>query len=95
MAFELAQSVDASTYLNEAQTLAQDAQLDFLEVVGLTVTSSARPSGRRVSATRAAATAAQAAFLKREDLPDGTSALGIFAVRAIPRSESPAGSPYA
>ena len=34
MAFELAQSGDASTYLTEAQTLAQDAQLDFLEIVG-------------------------------------------------------------
>ena len=94
MAFELAQSVDASTYLNEAQTLAQDAQLDFLEVVG--------PDGNVVSSAQwparfgypaPAATAAQAAFLKREDLPDGTSALGIFAVRANPRSESPAGQP--
>ena len=34
MAFELVQSGDASFYLNEAQTLAQDAQLDFLEIVG-------------------------------------------------------------
>jgi two-component system nitrogen regulation sensor histidine kinase NtrY len=34
MAFELVQSNDAAPYLNEAQTLAQDAQLDFLEIVG-------------------------------------------------------------
>ena len=34
MAFELAQSGDASPYLTEAQTMAQDAQLDFLEIVG-------------------------------------------------------------
>ena len=34
MAFELVQSSDAAPYLNEAQTLAQDAQLDFLEIVG-------------------------------------------------------------
>ena len=34
MAFELVQSGDAAPYLTEAQTLAQDAQLDFLEIVG-------------------------------------------------------------
>ena len=34
MAFELVQSGDAAPFLNEAQTLAQDARLDFLEIVG-------------------------------------------------------------
>ena len=34
MAFELAQSGDAAPYLTEAQSMAQDAQLDFLEIVG-------------------------------------------------------------
>ena len=34
MAFELVQSGDAAPYLTEAQTLATDAQLDFLEIVG-------------------------------------------------------------
>ena len=34
MAFELVQSNDAAPYLTEAQTMAQDAQLDFLEIVG-------------------------------------------------------------
>ena len=34
MAFELAQSGDAAAYLTEAQSMAQDAQLDFLEIVG-------------------------------------------------------------
>ena len=34
MAFDLAQSGDSSFYLTEAQTLAQEAQLDFLEIVG-------------------------------------------------------------
>ncbi|MGB0065134.1 MAG: hypothetical protein WBP85_11870, partial [Terracidiphilus sp.] len=33
MALDLAQSGDASPYLTEAQSMAQDAQLDFLEVV--------------------------------------------------------------
>ena len=34
MAFELAQSGDTAPYLTEAQSMAQDAQLDFLEIVG-------------------------------------------------------------
>jgi signal transduction histidine kinase len=89
LAFELVQSGDASPYLNEAQTLAQDAQLDFLEIVG--------PDGKIVSSAQwparfgypePVATAAPATFLKREDLPDGTAALGIFAARAVRRSES-------
>jgi signal transduction histidine kinase len=91
MAFELAQTGDASPYLNEAQTLAQDAQLDFLEIVG--------PDGKIVSSAQwparfgypePAATATQTTFLKREDLPDGTSALGLFAIRPAHRSESTA-----
>ena len=88
MAFELVQSGDASPYLNEAQTLAQDAQLDFLEVVGPdgNVVSSAQwPARFGYSEPAAAATATT--FLKREDLPDGSTALGIFAVRAIRRAE--------
>jgi signal transduction histidine kinase len=91
IAFELAQTGDASPYLNEAQMLAQDAQLDFLEIVG--------PDGKIVSSAQwparfgypePAATAAQTTFLKREDLPDGTSALGLFAMRLAQRSESAA-----
>jgi signal transduction histidine kinase len=88
MAFELVQSGDASPYLTEAQTLAQEAQLDFLEIVG--------PDGKIVSSAQwparfgypePAATQAAAAFLKREDLSDGTAALGIFAVRSIHGAE--------
>jgi len=90
MAFELVQTGDASPYLNEAQTLAQDAQLDFLEIVG--------PDGNVVSSAQwparfgypePAATAAQAAFLKREDMPDGAAALGVFAVRTVREVERP------
>jgi hypothetical protein len=88
MAFELVQSGDAAPYLNEAQSLAQDAQLDFLEIVG--------PDGKIVSSAQwparfdypePAATQSAATFLKSEDLPDGTSALGLFAVRAIRGAE--------
>ncbi|MGA3046847.1 MAG: ATP-binding protein [Terracidiphilus sp.] len=91
MAFELVQSGDASPYLTEAETLAQDAQLDFLEIVG--------PDGKIVSSAQWPARFGyfepiawedQPAFLKTEDLPDGTSALGLFAIRAVGRSESTA-----
>jgi len=91
MAFELVQSGDASLYLNEAQTLAQESQLDFLEIVG--------PDGKIVSSAQwparfgylePIAWADQPTFLKTEDLPDGSSALGTFAVRAVGHSESAA-----
>jgi signal transduction histidine kinase len=88
MAFELVQSGDASPYLNEGQTLAQDAQLDFLEIVG--------PDGNVVSSAQwparfgypePAAAATATTFLKREDFADGSTALGIFAVRATRGAE--------
>jgi signal transduction histidine kinase len=85
MAFELAQSDDAAAYLTEAQSMAQDAQLDFLEIVG--------PDGKIVSSAQwparfgypepAAQNASATPFLKREDLPDGSTALGLFAVHAV------------
>jgi signal transduction histidine kinase len=90
VAFEIAQSGDAAPYVTEAQTLAQDAQLDFLEVIG--------PEGKIVSSAQWPARfgyfesyvwADQATFLKTEDLVDGSSALGIFAFRAVGRSDSP------
>jgi signal transduction histidine kinase len=89
MAFELAQSGDAAPYLTEAQTLAQEAQLDFLEIVG--------PDGKIVSSAQwparfgysePIASEAQPTFLKTEDLPDGSAALGLFALRSVSRSES-------
>jgi signal transduction histidine kinase len=85
MAFELVQSGDAAPYLTEAQGMAQDAQLDFLEIVGPdgNVVSSAQWPARFGYPEPAAAETAQAPFLKREDLSDGSTALGLFAVRAI------------
>jgi len=88
MGFQLLQSGDPSPYLTEAQSLAQDAQLDFLEIIG--------PDGKIVSSAQwparfgyvePAAGNEQATFLKTEDLSDGTSALGLFAYRAVGRSE--------
>lgn len=91
MAFELVQSNDAAPFLNEAQSLAQDAQLDFVEIVGPdgNIVSSAQWPARFGYPEAAANENANTSFLKREDLPDGSSALGLFAVRAI-RSAEPA-----
>jgi signal transduction histidine kinase len=89
MAFEIAQSGDASPYLTEAQTLAEDAQLDFLEIVSPdgNVVSSAQWPARFGYPEPAVTGAGVAAFLKQEELPDGHDVLGLFAVRAIPGSE--------
>ena len=85
MAFQIAQSGDASPYLTTAQAMAQSAQLDFLEIVGAdgNVISSAQWPARFGYPEPAAADTGKAAFLKREDLPDGSTAVGLFAVRAI------------
>ena len=87
MAYELTQSSDSSVYLTEAQTLATEAQLDFLEIVG--------PDGNIVSSAQWPArfgypepavdntAAGTQAFIKREDQADGTSALGVFVLRSV------------
>ncbi len=89
MAFEIVQSGDSAPFLTEAQTLAQQGELDFLEIVGPdgNVISSAQWPARFGYPEPAAAQAGQAAFLKREDLPDGNKALGLFAVRAVRGAE--------
>jgi two-component system nitrogen regulation sensor histidine kinase NtrY len=89
MAFELVQSNDAAPYLNEAQTLAQDARLDFLEIVGPdgNIVSSAQWPARFGYAEPTARESAQTPFLKREELADGSSVLGLFAVREIRGAE--------
>jgi two-component system, NtrC family, nitrogen regulation sensor histidine kinase NtrY len=85
MAFQLAQSGDSAPYLTAAQTMAQDAQLNFLEIVGPdgNVISSAQWPAKFGFPEPAAAYVGQAPFLKREDLPDGSTALGLFAVRSV------------
>jgi signal transduction histidine kinase len=89
MAFELGQSDDASAYLTEAQSMVQDAQLDFLEIVGADgqIVSSAQWPARFGYPEPAAANASATSFLKREELPDGSTALGLFAVHAVGATE--------
>ena len=85
MAFQISQSGDTSPYLTEAQAMAQDAQLDFLEIVGPdgSVVSSAQWPARFGYPEPAVKGAPQNAFLKQEDMPDGSTALGLLAVRTI------------
>lgn len=89
MAFEVVQSGDAAPFVNDAQVMTQEAQLDFLEIVGPdgNVISSAQWPARFGYPEPAVASSSETTFLKREDLPDGTSALGIFAVRSIRGAE--------
>ncbi|HEV2472339.1 MAG TPA: hypothetical protein VGS41_06730, partial [Chthonomonadales bacterium] len=85
MTAQITQSGDTSAFVNEAHAMAQSAQLDFLEIVGANgnIISSSQWPARFGYAESAAALAGRPSFLKREDLPDGTAALGLFAVRAV------------
>lgn len=91
IAMEIAANGDETPFVNDAQRMAQEAHLDFLEIVGPEgdIVSSAQWPARFGYPEPAAATGAVAAFLKREDLPDGTSALGLLAVRAVTGADKP------
>jgi signal transduction histidine kinase len=91
IAVELAQTGDPAPYVNEAQGMAQEAHLDFLELVapGGEIVSSAQWPARFGYPDPGAATQAGGSFLKHEDLPDGTQALGLFAIHAVRASERP------
>jgi signal transduction histidine kinase len=87
-------SADPGPYFELAKATAENSQLDFLEFVdsGGTIISSAQwpakfgyPEGAVGSFP---ASASQEAFLKQEDLQDGT-ALGLFVVRATRVGEHP------
>ncbi|MFY9683088.1 MAG: ATP-binding protein [Candidatus Sulfotelmatobacter sp.] len=85
---------DAGPYFELAKTTAQNTGLDFLEFVesdGTIISSAQWPAkfGYADSAVGSfAASAGQGAFLKQEELQDGT-ALGLFAVRATRVGERP------
>jgi signal transduction histidine kinase len=85
IAFDLGHGGDPAPYLNRAAALAQEYQLDFLEIVssdGSIVSSAQWPA--RFGYKEAAVTGAnRTPFLKEEGLPDGSSQIGLFAVRAV------------
>jgi signal transduction histidine kinase len=78
---------DAGSFLNEAAPIAQSQQLDFLEFIDAhgTIVSSAQSPAKfgytETSLKDFPQLASKPAFLKKEELPSGTS-LGLFAVRA-------------
>ena len=91
VAFGLAHGGDPAPYLNSAVAFAQEYQLDFLEIVSADgrIVSSAQWPARFGYKETAIAGANRSPFLKQESLPDGTSKIGLFAVRTVRGSEPP------
>lgn len=83
VAQELALNGDTTAFVTEAGSLAKDSRLDYLEIVGSdgSIISSAQWPARFGYPEPAAAIPIGQPFLKREDLPDGSSAVGLFAMR--------------
>lgn len=88
MAFDLSQGGDPAPYLGDAASLAQEYRLDFLEVAGPdgSIVSSAQWPARFGYKESAIAAAGKPPFLKEEDLSDGSSEIGLFAVRKVQSS---------
>ena len=85
-------SADYSAYVNEAKTLADNQQLDFLEFVdssGTILSSAQWPAkfGYKESSLPAEAPS-PAAFLRQEELPDG-AALSLSAIRRVEIGDKP------
>ena len=91
IAFEVANGGDTAQYLNVAAGLAREYQMDDLELVARDggIISSAQWPARFGYNEPAVHSVGQPAFLKQEDLPDGTSEVGIFAVRTVENSNPP------
>jgi two-component system, NtrC family, nitrogen regulation sensor histidine kinase NtrY len=91
MAFEFSNGGDTAPYLTYAEPLAQAYHLDDLEIVSHdgNIISSAQWPARFGYKEPAIAAAGKPAFLKNEDMPDGSSQIGFFAVRAVAGSSPP------
>lgn len=91
IAFDLGNGGDSAPYLRVSLPLAQEYRLDYLELVAHdgSIISSLQWTARFGYKEPAVAAAGKPAFLKQEDLPDGTSQIGLFATRAVSGSEPP------
>lgn len=81
---------DYATFLNEAARMAESRQLDFLEFVdgdGTIISSAQWPAKFGYKESFSVPTAPAQAFLKQEQLPDGT-ALSLTAVRRVNAEDS-------
>jgi two-component system nitrogen regulation sensor histidine kinase NtrY len=77
--------LDYGAFLNDAKTVAENQQLDFVEFVdgqGTILSSAQRPANFGYKDLSAIQAVPKDAFLKREELPDG-AALGVFAIQAV------------
>jgi len=85
IAFDLGHGGDPAPYLNRAAALAQEYQLDFLEIVSSdgSIVSSAQWPARFGYKETAVTASNRKPFLKEESLPDGSSQIGLFAVSAL------------
>jgi signal transduction histidine kinase len=91
IAFDLSNGGDSATYLTVALPLAQEYRLEYLELVAHdgSIISSLQWTARFGYKEPAIAAAGKPAFLKQEDLPDGTSQIGLFAARTVSGSDPP------
>lgn len=91
IAFELANGGNTGQYLNAAAAFAHEYRMDDLELVASdgNIISSAQWPARFGYKESAVVSAGKPAFLKEENLPDGSSEIGIFAVRTVEKSTPP------
>lgn len=89
IAFDLSNGGDSAQYLTVAVPLAQEYRLDYLELVAHdgSIISSLQWTARFGYKEPAIAAAGKPAFLKEEDLPDGSSQIGFFATRVVAGSD--------
>lgn len=84
-------TTDYAAYLNQAKSIAESQQLDFLEFTddqGTIISSAQLPARFGYKELSAVPPLPSALFLKREDLPDG-AAIGMFAARTVRLGEMP------
>jgi len=91
IAFDLNNGGDSAPYLTVAVPLAEEYRLDYLELVAHDggIISSLQWTARFGYKEPAITAAGKPAFLKQEDLPDGSSQVGLFAVRTVAGSDPP------
>ena len=91
IAFDLNNGGDSAPYLTVAVPLAEEYRLDYLELIAHdgSIISSLQWTARFGYKEPAITAAGKPAFLKQEDLPDGTSQVGLFAVRTVTGSDPP------
>jgi nitrogen fixation/metabolism regulation signal transduction histidine kinase len=89
IAFDLNNGGDSAPYLTVALPLAQEYRLEYLELVAHdgSIISSLQWTARFGYKEPAIGATGKPAFLKQEDLPDGTSEIGVFATRTVTGSD--------